>query len=89
MRPNSTPMPGAVQSTPVKFVPVMVTVIPAGPLLGLMLVMFGVGMGSLAAMLALGALTAVERNLPRGRRLTRPIGVALILLAVYSVASAG
>ena len=55
----------------------------------LMLVMFGVGMGSVAAMLALGALTAVERNLPRGRRLTRPIGVALILLAVYSLASAG
>ena len=55
----------------------------------LMLVMFAVGMGSVAAMLALGALTAVERNLPRGRRLTRPIGVALILLAVYAVASAG
>lgn len=53
----------------------------------LMLVMFGVGLGSVAAMLALGALTAVERNLPWGRRLTRPVGVALILAAVYSVAS--
>jgi predicted metal-binding membrane protein len=53
----------------------------------LMLVMFAVGMGSVAAMLALGALTAVERNLPRGRRLTRPIGVALILVAVYVLAA--
>jgi predicted metal-binding membrane protein len=37
-------------------------------------------------MLALGGLTAVEKNLPWGRRLTRPIGVALILVAVYTVA---
>ena len=36
----------------------------------LMLVMFGVGLGSLTAMLALGAVTAVEKNLPWGRRLT-------------------
>ena len=48
----------------------------------LMLVMFGVGLGSVAAMLALGALTAVERNLPAGRRLTRPIGFALLFLAL-------
>ena len=53
----------------------------------LMLVMFGVGLGSLAAMLGLGALTAVERNLPWGRRLTRPIGFALVLAAVAAVAS--
>jgi len=52
----------------------------------LMLVMFGVGLASLPAMLALGALTAVERNLPAGRRLTRPIGVALVLAALYAVA---
>ena len=52
----------------------------------LMLVMFGVGLGSLTAMLALGALTAVEKNLPAGRRLTRPLGVVLILAAVYAVA---
>ena len=55
----------------------------------LMLVMFGVGLGSVTAMLALGAVTAVEKNLPWGRRLTRPLGVLLILAAVYSVASAG
>src|SRR5919106_1506478 len=45
----------------------------------LMLVMFGVGLGSVTAMLALGGLTAIEKNLPSGRRLTRPSGVALVL----------
>ena len=53
----------------------------------LMLVMFGVGLGSVTAMLALGALTAVEKNMPWGHRLTRPLGYGLILAAVYSVAS--
>lgn len=53
----------------------------------LMLVMFGVGLGSLSAMLVLGGLTAIEKNLPWGRRLTRPLGVALVLAAVYSFAS--
>jgi predicted metal-binding membrane protein len=53
----------------------------------LMLVMFGVGLGSVAAMLALGALTAVEKNLPWGRRLTHPLGFLLILAAVYAVAA--
>jgi predicted metal-binding membrane protein len=52
----------------------------------LMLVMFGVGLGSLAAMLVLGAVTAIEKNLPQGRRLTRPLGVVLVLTAVYSIA---
>lgn len=53
----------------------------------LMLVMFGVGVGSLSAMLVLGAVTAVEKNLPQGRALTRPVGVALVLAAIYAVAS--
>jgi predicted metal-binding membrane protein len=53
----------------------------------LMLVMFGVGLGSVAAMLVLGGLTAIEKNLPSGRRLTRPLGVALVIAAVYAVAS--
>ncbi len=53
----------------------------------LMLVMFGVGLSNVAAMLALGGLTAVEKNLPWGRRLTRPLGVALVLAAVYAVAA--
>ena len=55
----------------------------------LMLVMFGVGLGSVTAMLALGAITAVEKNLPWGRRMTRPLGVLLLVAAVYSVASVG
>ena len=53
----------------------------------LMLVMFGVGVGSLALMLVLGGLTAIEKNLPSGRRLTHPVGVALVLAAVYAVAA--
>jgi predicted metal-binding membrane protein len=52
----------------------------------LMLVMFGVGLGSATAMLLLGGLTAVEKNLPWGRRLTHPLGYVLVLAAVYSVA---
>src|SRR6476646_7226238 len=52
----------------------------------LMLVMFGVGLASLSAMLVLGAITAIEKNLPSGRRLTRPLGMLLILAAVYAVA---
>jgi predicted metal-binding membrane protein len=51
----------------------------------LMLVMFGVGLGNVAAMLVLGGLTAIEKNLPSGRRLTRPLGVALVIVAVYAV----
>lgn len=53
----------------------------------LMLVMFGVGLGSLSGMLVLGGLTAIEKNLPWGRRLTRPLGVALVLAAIYAAAS--
>jgi predicted metal-binding membrane protein len=52
----------------------------------LMLVMFGIGLANVTAMLALGGLTAIEKNLPWGRRLTRPLGFALVLAAVYSVA---
>jgi predicted metal-binding membrane protein len=52
----------------------------------LMLVMFGVGLANVSAMLALGGLTAIEKNLPSGRRLTRPLGVVLVLAAVYAVA---
>jgi predicted metal-binding membrane protein len=52
----------------------------------LMLVMFGVGLSSPSAMLMLGGLTAIEKNLPQGRRLTRPLGVVLVLAAVYAIA---
>jgi len=53
----------------------------------LMLVMFGVGLASVPAMLVLGGITAVEKNTPSGRRLTHPLGVVLVLAAVYAVAS--
>jgi predicted metal-binding membrane protein len=53
----------------------------------LMLVMFGVGLANVAAMLALGGITAIEKNLPSGRRLTRPLGLILVLAAVYAMAS--
>jgi predicted metal-binding membrane protein len=53
----------------------------------LMLVMFGVGLASLSAMLVLGAITAAEKNLPAGRRISRPLGALLILAAVYAIAS--
>jgi predicted metal-binding membrane protein len=44
----------------------------------LMLVMFAVGTGNLAWMLALGAVMAVEKNLPQGRRLSAPLGIVLL-----------
>lgn len=53
----------------------------------LMLVMFGVGTGSLALMFILGAITAIEKNLPIGARMSRPLGVGLILAAVWVIAS--
>jgi len=47
----------------------------------LMLVMFVVGMGNLGWMLVLAALMAAEKNLPFGRRLAAPVGVALLACA--------
>ena len=44
----------------------------------LMLLMFTVGVGSLGWMLALGAVMAAEKNLPWGRRLSAPLGMALV-----------
>ena len=44
----------------------------------LMLLMFAVGVGNVAWMLLLGALMAAEKNLPWGRKLSAPLGVALI-----------
>jgi predicted metal-binding membrane protein len=52
----------------------------------LMLVMFAVGLGSIVWMLVLGAVMAVEKNLPIGRRLTRPVAVGLVLAAVAALA---
>src|SRR6266446_3475833 len=44
----------------------------------LMLLMFAVGVGSLGWMLALGAVMALEKNMPWGRRVSAPLGVALL-----------
>lgn len=44
----------------------------------LMLMMFGVGVGNLGWMLAIGAVMAVEKNMPWGRRLSAPLGVVLL-----------
>ncbi len=44
----------------------------------LMLLMFAVGTGSIGWMLALGAVMAVEKNMPWGRKMSAPLGVALI-----------
>jgi predicted metal-binding membrane protein len=44
----------------------------------LMLLTFAIGVGSLGWMLALGALMAVEKNLPWGRRLSPALGVLLL-----------
>lgn len=52
----------------------------------LMLLMFAVGTGSVAWMLGLGAVMALEKNSPWGRRATMPLG--LVLLAA-SAAVAG
>ena len=52
----------------------------------LMLVMFAVGTGSLAWMLALAAVMAAEKNLRWGRRLRAPLGVALLAAAAVLVA---
>ena len=51
----------------------------------LMLVMFAVGLGSLAWMLVLGLVMAIEKNASWGRRVSRPLGVVLILAAVLAV----
>jgi predicted metal-binding membrane protein len=44
----------------------------------LMLLMFAVGVGNVGWMLALGALMALEKNAPWGRRLAAPLGVVLV-----------
>jgi len=51
----------------------------------LMLLMFALGVGNLGWMLALGAVMAVEKNMPWGRRLSAPLGVALVGAGVAAV----
>ncbi len=52
----------------------------------IMLVMFAVGLGSLAWMFGLAIVMAVEKNVRGGRRLGRPLGAVLILAALATVA---
>jgi predicted metal-binding membrane protein len=51
--------------------------------------MFAVGVGSLGWMLTLGAVMAIEKNMPWGRRLSTPLGALLVAaglgLAVLSM----
>ena len=51
----------------------------------LMLLMFVVGTGSIAWMLVLGAIMAIEKNMPWGRRMSTPLGVALLAVAGATV----
>jgi predicted metal-binding membrane protein len=53
----------------------------------LMLLMFAVGVGNLAWMLALASVMAVEKNVSWGRRLSVPLGVVLIASAVALAAT--
>ncbi len=53
----------------------------------LMLVLFALGMGNLAWMLGTGVVMAIEKNVPGGRRLGRPLGVALLLAGGTILAS--
>jgi predicted metal-binding membrane protein len=48
----------------------------------LMLLMFAVGTGNIGWMLVLGALMAVEKNMPWGRRMSKPLGVLLLAWGV-------
>ncbi len=52
----------------------------------LMLVMFGLGVGSLVSMAMLTGVMVVEKTFPGGRRLSPVIGIALLLLAVLWLA---
>ena len=57
-------------------------VVCLGSCWALMLVMFGLGVGSLVSMALLTEVMVVEKTFPRGRRLSPVIGVALLGLAV-------
>jgi predicted metal-binding membrane protein len=51
----------------------------------LMVLMFAVGIGNFGWMLALGAVMAIEKNLPWGRRLSAPLGVVLVVWGLVSL----
>lgn len=51
----------------------------------LMLLMFAVGTGSVGWMLLIGAIMAIEKNMPWGRKLSAPLGAALIAWSLLIV----
>jgi len=53
----------------------------------LMLVMFALGLGNLAWMFGLALVMTIEKNLPIGRRLGRPIGALLLLAGLWTLAA--
>jgi predicted metal-binding membrane protein len=52
----------------------------------IMLLMFVIGTGNVGYMLVLGAIMALEKNAPWGRRLSRPLGFGLLSWAVIVTA---
>ena len=48
----------------------------------LMLLMFAIGVGNIGWMLAIGTVMAIEKNMPWGRKLSLPLGAALIGLGL-------
>ena len=52
----------------------------------LMLLMFAVGAGSVGWMLVLGTVMAIERNMPWGRQLGKPLGALLLTSGVVIAA---
>jgi predicted metal-binding membrane protein len=55
----------------------------------LMLIMFGVGVGSLAWMAVLAGVMVVEKAIPGGQRLSPFVGIALVLLAAVWLVQPG
>jgi len=55
----------------------------------LMLLMFVVGIGTLAGMLVLGAVMAVEKNVSWGRRISAPLGILLVSAGLLRLALGG
>jgi predicted metal-binding membrane protein len=54
----------------------------------LMLLMFVVGVGNVGWMLGLGAVMAVEKNMPWGKKISAPLGIALVGWSLVLVATA-
>ena len=52
-----------------------------------MLLMFVVGVGNVGWMLALGAVMAVEKNMPWGKKISTPLGIALVGLSLVLIAA--